>query len=963
MSDEQLRRAMAIFAQMRRLAEHERPSFLERECDGDEVLRAEVESLRANDSDTSDVFGLKGLDTARAVGANAEDETRIGPYWIRETIGEGGMGTVYLAEQREPIHRKVALKVIKLGMNTREVVTRFEIERQALAMLDHRGIAQVHDAGTTESGRPYFVMEYVNGVPITQHCIRHQLGTRERLSLFVDVCLAVQHAHQKGIIHRDLKPSNILVKLEDGKAISKVIDFGIAKATNRSLSEETILTEVGQLIGTPAYMSPEQAGGTALDIDTRADVYSLGVLLYELLVGVTPFEDDTLRQAGFAELQQIIREVDPPKPSTRLNHLGEKSNEIAQQRQSDSRTLLRELRGDLDWIVMMAMAKHRDHRYSTVSELSSDIGRYLRAEPVIAGPPSRSYILRKYVARHRVAMLVAVMIFVSLIVGIVGVSLGYLEASREKEVAVAEANKAKAVTKFLEDMLGQANPEIALQPETNMEQLLDWVDGRIDEEFRGMEEVATGVRSTIGRAYECLGLYDKARPLLLEALDEQERLVGSDSLEYYKTLTSAIWVIEETATAQSSLRRALLRRLAEQIPQMFALDHPELKSILEDSRIAFLGGKYDEVVLLMKELVGRYRKDLEGDTPRLRVIADFLRLYAGTLAAQRIDVENGLLYLNEAFELQSEVLSEGHPEIVRTAKFVIEGYLAASPPRAQEARELAQTSIDVHMTRLSPTHWMRGRAEFQIGRSFMVEGNYQRAATQMILGLDMMEPTLHPASPKFHRYVRTLIEVYDVWGRPDEAAKWRQHPGAWNLHADPGTRARWKPHGEPLARTDTALKRSLESWITANETSWKTGKPVAKNDQATFVEAIVLARSAELDVNDPLALVYADLVSDQVRALGHGSGDVWEPILRDVIHIRRAQLPGHGTLSDSLMQLADCLARSNRLKDVEPLVQESLTLLEALRASELWGETVTPRILECRQLLDANLPSRRATTK
>jgi len=326
---------------------------------------------------------------------------RIGPYRILEVIGEGGMGTVYLAEQERPVKRRVALKIIKLGMDTKEVIGRFEAERQALAMMDHPNITKVYDAGTTETGRPYFVMEYVQGIPITDYCDQKRLGTRERLGLFVAVCKAIHHAHQKAIIHRDVKPSNVLVTIVDQKPVPKVIDFGVAKAINQRLTERTVYTEHGRLIGTPAYMSPEQADLTGLNVDTTTDVYSLGALLYELLTGLPTFDITELRKVGYEAIQKRIREEDPPKPSTRVSSLGRQPTDVADKRGTSMAGLVRQLRGELDWITMHAMEKDRTRRYASASEFAADVERYLRNEPVLARSPSPGYYLRKMVARHR----------------------------------------------------------------------------------------------------------------------------------------------------------------------------------------------------------------------------------------------------------------------------------------------------------------------------------------------------------------------------------------------------------------------------------------------------------------------------------------------------------------------------------------------------------------------------------
>jgi serine/threonine protein kinase len=352
----------------------------------------------------------------------------IGPYHLLQALGEGGMGLVYLAEQREPLQRRVALKLIKPGMATREVLARFEAERQALALMDHPNIARVLDAGIGPGERPYFVMEYVAGVPITDYCDRLRLRVAERLQIFVQVCAALQHAHQKGIIHRDLKPSNILVTVQDGKPVPKVIDFGIAKATRQGSVAHAAFTRFGMLIGTPEYISPEQAEASGLEVDTTTDIYSLGVVLYELLTGVLPFDGETLRQAGYAEMHRIIREQDPPKPSQRVTTLGATAEEVARQHQTTQAALGKQLRGDLDAIAMKAMEKDRTRRYASASEFAADITRYLNGEAVVASPPSVVYRTRKFVRRHRLGVAAALAVVLALAAG-VAVSTGlYLRA-------------------------------------------------------------------------------------------------------------------------------------------------------------------------------------------------------------------------------------------------------------------------------------------------------------------------------------------------------------------------------------------------------------------------------------------------------------------------------------------------------------------------------------------------------
>src|SRR5262245_7453704 len=387
----------------------ERAAYLEQACGDNARLREEVESLLIVGHEAGGFFEGLGLASAvtHADPVLERPGTVIGPYKLLEPIGEGGFGVVFLAEQQNPIRRQVALKVIKPGMDTRQVIARFEAERQALALMDHANIAKVLDAGQTGSGRPYFVMDLVKGLPITDYCDQGQLAPNERLGLFVAVCQAVQHAHQKGIIHRDIKPSNVLITLHDGTPLVKVIDFGIAKALGQQLTDKTLFTGFAQLLGTPLYMSPEQAALSNVDVDTRSDIYSLGVLLYELLTGTTPFDKDRFKEAGYDDIRRIIREEEPPRPSTRISTLGQAATTLSTQRQSDRKRLSRLFRGELDWIVMKCLEKDRNRRYETASALAADVQRYLNDEPVQACPPSALYRLRKFAWLHKAGLAAA----------------------------------------------------------------------------------------------------------------------------------------------------------------------------------------------------------------------------------------------------------------------------------------------------------------------------------------------------------------------------------------------------------------------------------------------------------------------------------------------------------------------------------------------------------------------------
>jgi eukaryotic-like serine/threonine-protein kinase len=498
-----------------------RARFLARECGGDVELRTTMQTLLGAEGETHTPEALE--DPIRPISERPGD--RIANYKLLQPLGDGGFGTVWMAEQERPVARRVALKILKPGMDSREVIARFSAERQALALMNHPGIAKIHDAGSTPAGRPYFVMELVQGIPITDYCDRENLSTHNRLELFIQVCNAVQHAHQKGIIHRDIKPGNVLVGLVDGRPSPKVIDFGIAKAIGARLSGPTMLTRIGEFIGTPAYMSPEQTEMTALDVDTRSDIYSLGVLLYELLTGTTPFDSTRLRQAGLAEIQRIYREEEPNRPSMRVSSLrrtpsqqpadaaaNQRSGppqppsleEVARRRHTDPAALGRLLRGDLDWIVMKALEKDRTRRYETANGFAADVGRFLRGEPVVAAPPGAAYRARKFVRRHRGLVTASAVVVAALLVGIAGTTWGLVSANRQRRLAETRATQLEEVARFQSEQLGGIDvPLMGLQLR---EDLLNEVQtaaersgleaGKIGEERAELERLVAGVDFT-----------------------------------------------------------------------------------------------------------------------------------------------------------------------------------------------------------------------------------------------------------------------------------------------------------------------------------------------------------------------------------------------------------------------------------------------------------------------------------
>jgi non-specific serine/threonine protein kinase/serine/threonine-protein kinase len=472
-----------------------RRAFLAEACAGDAELRAGVEALLLAHDNPDSFLEPQSPGPPLAVDEQVVREhpgTVIGPYKLLDPIGEGGFGVVFMAEQQQPLRRKVALKVLKPGMDTRQVVTRFEAERQALALMDHPNIAHVFDGGETAAGRPYFVMELVCGIPITDFCDQNELPIRDRLGLFIDVCQAVQHAHQKGVIHRDIKPSNVLVTVQDERAVVKVIDFGIAKAMGQQLTDKTASTNFAQMIGTPLYMSPEQAQMSGLDVDTRSDIYSLGVLLYELLTGTTPFDRDRFRQAGYDEVRRIIRDEEPPRPSARLSTLSQTAATVSTQRQSDPRRLSQLLRGELDWVVMKCLEKDRNRRYETAGSLARDVARYLHDEPVQACPPSVTYRARKFARRNKGALAVAAALFLA--VAVVASSIGWIASDRAAQRA-ALSQKVPGALSEATQLQAQGKYAEALEAVKRAEALL--VDGFSDEVNQDVRELRRDLEMTL----------------------------------------------------------------------------------------------------------------------------------------------------------------------------------------------------------------------------------------------------------------------------------------------------------------------------------------------------------------------------------------------------------------------------------------------------------------------------------
>ncbi|MET0555296.1 MAG: tetratricopeptide repeat protein [Vicinamibacteria bacterium] len=675
-------------------------------------------------------------------GENPEPEpaaVRIGPYKLVEKLGEGGMGTVWVAEQTRPVRRRVALKVIKAGMLSQEVLQRFEAERQALALMRHRNIATVLDAGTSETGLPYFVMELVEGVPLTQYCDDRRSSIADRLRLFVPVCHAIQHAHQKGVLHRDIKPANLLVAIEEGEPVPKVIDFGVAKALHERLIDRPMHTELGQVVGTLEYMSPEQADIT-WDIDTRSDVYALGVLLYELLAGSPPLEPDLLRNAAsFSETLRLIREVEPEKPSLRLAKSVDTLAGLSAKRSSDPGRLTREVRGELDWIVMRALEKDRARRYETANALARDVEHYLRHEPVEAGPPSRRYRLGKLVRRHRVEVVTAAA-GVALLVAAVAVSTWQaVRATRaEKEAA--------AVSAFLQDdLLGQA--DLANQPaegagrdgDVTVRTLLDRAARTVEGKFRGQPLTEAAIRLTIGKAYWALGRYAEAQAQLERSVALRAAALGADdpvtltsrsSLAYLygaqgrydlaEPLGEAV-VKAQTARLGAGHRDTLTstNNLAQmyRAQKKYAQAEPLYLAVVR-ADTETLGADHAETLRAKTNLAALYRNQARYDLAE-PLYAEVVRVDTATLGADHPDTlvaRNGLAVvytgqgrygesealLQEVAATRTATLGLDHPDTLTTRSYLALNYQARQ--RCDLAGPLFRAVAEASTRRLGPAH-------------------------------------------------------------------------------------------------------------------------------------------------------------------------------------------------------------------------------------------------------------------
>ncbi len=819
---------------------------------------------------------------------------RIGRYKLREKIGEGGFGVVYVAEQEEPVRRRVALKVIKMGMDTREVIARFEAERQALALMDHPNIARVLDAGATEAGRPYFVMELVKGIRITDYCDQHQLTTVQRLNLFIQVCQAVQHAHQKGIIHRDIKPSNILVVSHDGVAAPKVIDFGIAKATQGRLTDLTIYTELNQFMGTPAYMSPEQAELSGLDIDTRADIYALGVLLYQLLTGQTPFDGKELARVGLDEIRRTIREVEPVKPSTRLRTLLDADRTtVARLRQTESGKLAVTLRGDLDWIVMKALEKDRTRRYETANGFARDIECFLADEPVSAAAPSSAYRFGKFARRNKTGLAVAAGFAVILIAGTVTstwqavrairaeaqvrkriIEVGAERDAKGKALDAAEVARqdAESIARFLTEVF--QSPAPARDGRTiTVAETLDKAAKRLEADLAGQPRRRANLQSTLGSTYCALGLYREAIPLQEKARDYYLATVGPehpDTLRAMQWLASSYRLVGRGDEALKLCEEGLLLRR-----KMSGPEHPETLTSMADLGLSYNDtGRWDKALKLHEELLPLCRKVLGPEhvvtlavlgeqaisyhfTGRrgeaLKLFEAVLPLCRRVLGPEHPMTLKAMAYLgisyssagrvDEALELFEavlplcrKVLGPEHPDTLRVMNNLTISY--SDTGREDEALKLHEDLLALRRKMLGQEHPDTLRAMQNLASSYHNVGRRDEALKLGEEVLTLRRKVLGPEHPDTLKTMNNLVVIYDAAGRRDEALKLQ---------------------GElAIVRTSS---RAAESQLHGGETS-PSGPSAATLDSEKYSRADFLYRRGRFAEAEPL---YREVLQSELK--------------------------------------------------------------------------------------------------
>ncbi len=805
----------------------QRRASIDAECGGDADLRACVLAmLEAHERYATPIPDMptesEQLSNSPTVAHLAPGTVVGGRYKIIELINNGGMGSVYRATRIADVRLEVALKLIKPGLDSQQVLARFNIERQALAMMNHENIARVFDAGMTEYGRPYFVMELVKGLPLTRFCDENKLSIGERLELFTKICAAVQHAHQKGIIHRDLKPTNILVGLYDNKAVPKVIDFGLAKAIHQPITEDSLHTRLNTFVGTRRYVAPEQAMLNNLDIDTRADVYSLGVLLYELLTGNTPLDSERVEKAAQDEVQRMIREEEPPKPSDKIRSSQELPS-IAALRREEPVRLQRLVRGDLDWVVMKALEKDRDRRYGSASDLAMEIDRFIRNEPVLAGPPTLRYRLSKLVRRHRGRVVAAGVLGGALILGSVISTVGWVKAEREKQRADEQslrANQQAAITRvvnsfFLDDLLSEVDPAVQVRSDRpfvsniTVKRVLDRAADKVGSRFADHPIEEAEIRSTIGRAYTGLGDYKAARVHLERAEALRRRELGAENLDRLSSLYDLGWML--LLDGQFTLAEPRLREAADLRAKVAGVACPEAcKSRYALALLMKLQEKNDEASAMFEEVLA---KQLDRLTIRHRDTLATERELAGMFQEKKDYVQADKM-LNEVLFYQTELLGIANPDTLTTRNNL--AALCWERNLLPKAESLFADLVKDSEATFGPEDWRHLRYSNNFAAVLVQTEKYEQAIAiyqrivpvlKRVLGptdsatlaamqnhaavlvargkLNEAEPllldayrgccqgeTLGESSSKTRRVVENIIELYGLMKKPDKVSEW-----------------------------------------------------------------------------------------------------------------------------------------------------------------------------------------------
>jgi non-specific serine/threonine protein kinase/serine/threonine-protein kinase len=879
----------------------------------------------------------------------ASDErpgTRLGPYTLLEKLGQGGMGSVWMAEQQQPVRRRVALKLIKTGMDTRQVIARFQQERQALALMDHPNIAKVLDAGATAGGRPYFVMELVQGVPITRYCDQEQLTPRERLELFVPVCQAVQHAHQKGVIHRDLKPSNVLVTRHDGKPVPIVIDFGLSKATSPHGTGQTVFTEIGQVMGTPSYMAPEQADLDNPDIDTRADIYSLGVLLYELLTGTTPFTAQQLRGASLTGMLRLIREVEPPRPSTKLSG-SEQLPDVAARRRLEPRRLVGLIRGDLDWIVMKCLEKERGRRYQTANAVAMDVQRYLADEPVLAGPPGRGYRLRKFLKRNRGPVAAAALVLVALVAGMVGTTWGLLEARRQRDaaekaeaLAKEEAAIARAVNDFLhKDLLGQANVanqaggEGGRNPNITVRELLDRTAKSIDGKFQGQPLVEAAIRLTVGNAYVALPRYADALPHLERSLRLRGELLGDDHPD---TLTSK-HNLAELYRLQSKYDQAeaLHREALEGRARTLGPDDPSTLQSKNDLAVVYwYQRKYDQAESLLQEVYEARTRGLGPD--HLDTLESKVNL-AQIYERQR-KYDQAETFLKEALAGYTAQRGKDHPDTLTTRNNLAQMY--RSLRKFDQAEALYKETLETQAATLGPTHPDTLRSKQNLAGLYKNMGKYDQAEPLYQQALAGRIAQLGENHSDTLNTKNSLAELYRVQKKYDQAEPFYQQALAgWSAQ-------RGADHILALIAKNNLAQLYLD------QEKYDRAEPLLQ-------EAVEAARRKP-GLKEPNTQVFFRTLAECYEKMGQPARA--EPLLRELAEFWKQQATDSWQYAELLARVGSNLLLQQKPADAEPLLLQGYEGLKQRQApNPAQGKArLTEAVERLVQLYDATGPKDKA---